>query len=222
MDADPVLAQIDSLFAEWGFAPDAIPSWEAFRQSSSSEIAQRTTRAMALLERFAPRSRYVQAAQEPFEKGWGESSGSETFVVVAAALAAFRSDVRDGYLKTWAELIHADVFADFLEMAAELQEKGFKDPAAVIAGSVLEEHLRKLAEANEIPTTKPSGEPLKASVINADLTKAGVYNKLVEKSVTAWLSLRNSAAHGEYGNYDNAQVAALIRDVRDFMVRNPA
>ena len=107
-------------------------------------------------------------------------------------------------------------------MASELQIKGFKDPAAVIAGSVLEEHLRKLAEANGIPAAKPSGEPLKASVINAELMKGSVYNKLFEKSVTAWLGLRNSAAHGAYDAYDEAQAAALIRDVRDFLVRHPA
>ncbi|MEX0972281.1 MAG: hypothetical protein WDZ46_03385 [Solirubrobacterales bacterium] len=221
MDADPILAQIDALFSEWGFGPEAIPSWEAFRESRTSEIARRTTRAMALLERFAPTSTYLRAAKEPFEKGW-DSGESETFIAVAAALAAFRSDLQDGYLKTLEELIHADLFADFLEMASELQVKGFKDPAAVIAGSVLEEHSRKLAAVSGIPTAKPSGESLKASVINAELTKGGAYNKLVEKSVTAWLGLRNSAAHGEYDAYDDAQAAALIRDVRDFLVRHPA
>jgi hypothetical protein len=40
--------------------------------------------------------------------------------------------------------------------------------------------------------------------------------------VTAWLDLRNKAAYGEYGEYDHERVAALIRDVREFMIRNPA
>lgn len=221
MNADPVLAQIDALFAEWGFLPDSIPSWEAFRNANSSEIAHRTTRAMALLERFAPSSRYLRAANEPFEKGW-DSGEAATFTAVAAALAAFRSDLQAGYLKSLEELIRADLFADFLDMATELQSKGFIDPAAVIAGSVLEEHLRKLAEANGIAVTNPSGEHLKAGALNAALTKGGSYNKLVEKSVTAWLGLRNSAAHGKYSDYDDSQVAALIRDVRDFLIRHPA
>lgn len=56
-----------------------------------------------------------------------------------------REDYEAGYMRTVEELIHADLFADFLERTDELVSKGYKDPAAVLAGSVLEEHLRKLA-----------------------------------------------------------------------------
>lgn len=106
-------------------------------------------------------------------------------------------------------------------MADELHAKKYKDPAAVIAGSVLEEHLRKLASVNGV-TIETGGKPKKADTINADLAKVPAYNKLVQKQVTAWLGLRNDVAHGNYDQYDHAQVAALIRDVRDFMVRLPA
>jgi hypothetical protein len=55
-----------------------------------------------------------------------------------------------------------------------------------------------------------------------ELTAAGAYNGLEQKSGTAWLDLRNKAAHGHYDDYDHQQVAALIRDVREFLIRNPA
>lgn len=117
---------------------------------------------MALLERFTPPGgRYRQAAQEPFEQGW-QSDSSSTFVRVLGVVTAFRADVEAGYMRSIQELIHADVFADFLDMAVELQEKNFKDPAAVVAGSVLEEHLRKLASASGIDAEKPAGSPKKA------------------------------------------------------------
>ena len=48
------------------------------------------------------------------------------------------------------------------------------------------------------------------------------YGKLDQKSVTAWLDLRNDAAHARYDNYDKGQVEALIRDVRAFTLRHPA
>jgi hypothetical protein len=114
------------------------------------------------------------------------------------------------------------VLADFLEMADDLQRSGYKDAAAVIAGSTLEEHLRKLATKNAIATEKPDGSARKADSMNVDLAKVPVYNKLIQKSVTAWLDLRNNAAHGRYSEYDDAQVAALIRDVRDSAARHPA
>jgi hypothetical protein len=69
---------------------------------------------------------------------------------------------------------------------------------------------------------KRDGSPKKADAVNAELTAAGTYNGLEQKSVTAWLDLRNKAAHGHYDDYDHQQVAALIRDVREFLIRNPA
>jgi hypothetical protein len=140
---------------------------------------------------------------------------------IVGLLHALRSDYGDGLMQTVREFVHADVFADFLEMADALQQRGFKDAAAVIAGSTLEEHLRKLAEKHGVPATR-GGKPVRADTINGGLTKAGAYNGLVQKQVTAWLDLRNKAAHGQYEDYDHAQAAALVRDVRDFMVRHQA
>lgn len=91
-----------------------------------------------------------------------------------------------------------------------------------MAGGVLEEHLRKLAAKTGLETEKPDGSPKKADAVNAELAQEGAYNKLVQKSVTAWLDLRNSVAHGRYDAYDHSQVEALVRDVRDFLVRHPA
>ena len=68
--------------------------------------------------------------------------------------------------------------------------------------------------------TAVAGKSKKADTLNADLAKAGVYNKLEQKNVTAWLGLRNDAAHGHFQNYDASQVALLIQSVRDFLGRS--
>ena len=44
--------------------------------------------------------------------------------------------------------------------------------------------------------------PKKTDRMNSELTKAEAYSKLDQKSVTAWLDLRNKAAHGKYDEYD--------------------
>ena len=109
-------------------------------------------------------------------------------------------------------------------MAEHLLEENYKDPAAVIIGSVLEENLRELCNRNNIAitTTDPKTgkvKPNKAETMNVDLCKNGVYNILVQKSVTAWLDLRNNAAHGKYGEYDLTQVKNLLQSVRDFIIK---
>lgn len=142
--------------------------------------------------------------------------------VLLGIVKGLGTDIEQGWLSSLEELVHADTFVDLLDQASELQSKGFKDAAAVIAGSVLESHLKALSAKLGIPLSTPSGDPKKASVLNADLKKTGAYNGAVEKQVTAWLGIRNHAAHGEYAEYDHRQVVGLIRDVTDFVAANPA
>ncbi len=147
-------------------------------------------------------------------------------ISVIGVTQALRDDLRTGYLRSLVDLVHSEVFADFLEMAQHLCDSSYKDAAAVIAGSTLESHLRGLCNKAKIPIedTKPNGNlvPKKVDAMNSDLTAAGTYSKLDQKNVTAWLDLRNKAAHGKYTEYSKEQVVLLIANVRDFINRNPA
>jgi len=66
------------------------------------------------------------------------------------------------------------------------------------------------------------GRPDEASVLNAELKKASAYTTGDEKNVTAWLDLRNSAAHGHYTLYTSERVELLIASVRHFVTVFPA
>ncbi len=142
-----------------------------------------------------------------------------------SVLTGLHEDLKTGYLKSFSELIHADIFSDYIEMAEYLLEEGYKDPAAVITGSTLEEHLRKLCIKNGIDIeimSSGKSRPKKADGMNSELVKEGVYSKLELKNVIAWLDLRNKAAHGKYKEYNDNQVNQMIIGVKDFIVRNPA
>jgi hypothetical protein len=172
------------------------------------------------ISRLAPaNSQYVESMRAIVKN----SGVQNAYVVphIAGVLSALRTAYDAGYLASVTELIHADVFADFVEMADYLLSEGYKDAAAVIIGSTLEEHLRQLCLKSGIaPDT--AGRPKKADQLNADLAGQSVYSKLDQKSITAWLDLRNKAAHGKYGEYSKDQVTFLIQSARDFMTRVPA
>ncbi len=136
-------------------------------------------------------------------------------------LQALKTEYEKGYLQTVQEIIHGNTFASFLDMAIYLRDQGYKDAAAVIAGSVLEQHLRELCNKNGIPTID-NGRPRKAETLNQELHKNDIYNLLEQKQVTTWLDLRNNAAHGKYDQYGAQQVQHLIIGIRDFMIRYPA
>ena len=50
--------------------------------------------------------------------------------------------------------------------------------------------------------------------MNADLAKEGVYNKLVQKQVTALADIRNNAAHGHYDQFTKEDVTSMIKEVQ--------
>jgi len=177
------------------------------------------TRCLASIERLTSRgSVYYERASRILDYK------SHAWYRLAGMVGIVRSllfDLRKDYLKSLQEIVHADLFADFLEMAQHLLDRGYKDAAAVIAGSTLESHLRHLAGKVGLAVSS-GGKPRKADSLNADLAKAGCYSKLDQKNVTAWLGLRNDAAHGNYAGYAESQVALLVSGIRDFLARTPA
>jgi hypothetical protein len=136
-------------------------------------------------------------------------------------LKALRSAHTGGYLKTFEEIVAADVFSDFLSMSEHLLSAGYKDPAAVLVGATLEEHLRRLSTRAGAPTLDPDGRPLRADALNSELARRSIYRKLDQKNVTAWLGLRNHAAHGEFEAYESEQVKLMIDGVRVFLAQHP-
>ncbi len=138
-------------------------------------------------------------------------------------LHAVRQEIEGGWLVSVKGIISSEIFSDFLEMAKYLLDEGYKDAAAVMIGGALEEHLRQLCIRNSISTDViKDGKPVpkKADLLNAELAKVQVYNKLDQKNVTAWLDLRNKAAHGKYSDYTKEQVNSMYNSVIDFISRH--
>ena len=124
-------------------------------------------------------------------------------------LRALREDIGNGYLRRLEALVSAEVFTDFLDMAQHLLDTGYKDPAASLAGAVLEDGLRRIATANGVKFTKGDG----LAKLNEKCAQAGVYNALVMKQVAVWTEIRNKADHGHFTEYASADVAGMVPGV---------
>ena len=136
-------------------------------------------------------------------------------------LLAIKSEVENDWLISLKQLVSAEIFSDFLEMSKHLLDLKYKDPATVMIGSTLEEHLRLLCKNHSIDTEyEKSGDliPKKANLLNAELHKAETYGVLEQKNVTAWLDLRNKAAHGKYDEYSIDQVNLMYQGVLNFIM----
>ena len=142
------------------------------------------------------------------------SSAGYSFAVRGGlgVLQAAREDLEHGYLDTVQTMATAEVFANFIDQAEHLLQTDHHIPAASLAGAVLENGLRSLAERNDI-TVKARDD---LSALNSKLGEKGVYNRIRQSEVTFWARVRNAADHGRFEEVTKDNVADLIRGVRAF------
>jgi hypothetical protein len=214
MKTDEIVKQLDALRLRYRNARGSTAGM------SIPKVKELLTSAGSAIQRFSPpNSIYQTNCQEALGL---QASDSYVLQYLMGIVEALRHDYVDGGLAPIQELVRAEVFDDFLGMSEHLLEQGYKDPAAVLVGSVLEQHLRKLCDRAAIPTFLSDGKPKKADALNSELATKDVYSKSDQKSVTSWLGLRNDAAHGHYDKYTSEQVRILLLGVRDFTRRTRA
>lgn len=148
--------------------------------------------------------KHFAALYEDFS-GW-ESSFEESFGVFKAA----KEDHEGGYLFNIRTLAKAEVLSDALAQANSLLASGYKDPACVLARVALESTLKDLAALHGLPTGK-------LDRMNADLAKAGAYNMVKQKQITAWADIGNKAAHGDWSGYTAQDAAAMVAGVESLV-----
>jgi hypothetical protein len=175
-----------------------------------------------LLTVFGPEHAYSKNFIEGTDRKNHTYKGSDAVRVGVGILKAANEDYGNGFVWTLKERVHAEIFDDYFEMAVSLLSDGYKDAAAVIAGSTLEGHLRALSTKVGLPTTDGSGRPLKAATLNAELKRQGTFNNIESSQITAWLAIRNDAAHANYAKYDATKVQLMIDGIRPFMLQHPA
>ena len=109
------------------------------------------------------------------------------------------------------QFVQADLFDSELDAAKELVDKGFIQPAGVVAGVVMEKHLAQVCENHQLRLQK------QRPTIN-DFNKILTGNNAIDASETEFIkylgSIRNSCAHHNEGKaVTKERVADLIEGV---------
>ena len=216
---DTFKEQLKAVISEYELACPQSEHGDALETLSLTQIMDWQTRCITAIERATGKdSTYFKLSMKISTEKTSPYYQVPHQIGVAKGLL---SDIENDYLTSFEETIHGDLFADYLEMATHLVENRYKDPAAVLAGSTLEVHLRQLCEKHGV-AAEQDGKMKKTERLNQDLAQAGAYTKLDLKNITAWLDIRNNAAHGKYKEYTKDQVKFLIAGIRDFINRHPA
>ena len=128
-------------------------------------------------------------------------------------LAAAKEDYQGGYLMAIRKLVSAEIVGSLLDQAQELLDAGYVGPAAVLAGCILEDHIRNVCHDKQIELPdKP-----KLDYMNAQLAKIEYYNKLTQKQITSLAEIRNSAAHGNWDQFKEDDVQVMVKWIARFI-----
>jgi hypothetical protein len=98
-------------------------------------------------------------------------------------------------------------------MAAHLLEHGYWHPAASLTGAVLEDGLGRIAQSNDVVVK--NGDDINA--LNQRCLQKPIYSRLVQQRIQTWNTIRNSADHGKFGEYTEADVKDMHSGVRSFL-----
>ncbi len=129
----------------------------------------------------------------------------QQFHILQAVKAKFESSLFD--IK---QLVRADLFDSELDVAKELNKKGFTRAAGAVAGVVLEGHLLQVCENHNIPVKK------KNPGIN-DLAQLLKDNDVIEtpewRKIQHWADVRNSCGHKKKTEPRQEDIDELIVNV---------
>jgi len=177
---------------------------EFYSFPNSMDYLRFRTEAMNLIRRSCGEDsdHYNQIKQIALDKGNGYYF-SHCFGVLEAA----HRDFEAGLLFQIKSLVAAELLEDFMSQAQALFDAGFHIPAASLTGAILEDTLRKLLEGKG----KVIPQKTKIDSLNSELVKLGVYDKLIQKRITALADIRNNADHGHFDKFTKADVEDMIK-----------
>lgn len=153
---------------------------------------------------------YRQLMQLASDKG--NSNNSYYFIHCYGIVEAAHRDFESGLLFEIKSLVRAEVLEDFLTQAEVLLKNGYYIPAASLAGAILEDTLRKLCEKNGVPVA----EKTKLDSLNSELARNNIYDKLVQKRITALADIRNNADHGHFDKFSKDDVDDMLKWINRF------
>lgn len=132
------------------------------------------------------------------------------------ALKSIAENVTEGRLSRFEDIVFAEAFANLLEQAEYLLEKGYFLAAGVLFRAILEEKLKRLCDTFNCTPTK--SRPTIADY-NQALYTGKYIDKLAFKSIDEMAAVGNDAAHGK-PSLVIADIERLHNNLSDFLRRN--
>ncbi len=136
---------------------------------------------------------------------------ASTIKEVCGFLKSILLDLEKGLLFKFEFLVAGELYQNVLEQAKTLVNNGYKDAASVLARTVVENALKKLAERANIPLNNP------ASSLNDKLKEQNLLDSPRHLEIKSWLLIGNSSAHGNFEEFSKERIEQMISNISNFL-----
>lgn len=138
-------------------------------------------------------------------------------VIAKGALQNLKAELDAGLVGSLQRTITGEVLTDFIRLArTALEEKGdeAKKVAAVLAASVYEDTIRRLAITNAIPHMEKLADVLTA------LKDKGLLQGSQVGIANSYLNFRNNALHAQWDKVEREAVASVLGFVEQLLLKH--
>ncbi len=125
-------------------------------------------------------------------------------------IESLKDEIESGFFKQLEYIFTASAFDDFLDHAASFHKAGKKTESSVLASTVFEDTIRKIAKKNDV---EEAGVNLE--LIIDDLVKKSIFTPVKSKKMKSHSAVRNKALHAQWDEFDIRDVGELIKGTRE-------
>ena len=151
-----------------------------------------------------------------FAEGSKDPSSGRYVEAGLEILDSFKQDIEHGYLRTYRQLIEADLLGGLMGQSEYLLERSYLLAAAAVAGAALQQGLEELAKRHGLKLSKRENLDSLAD----KLLQAEVIDGLERRQLSLYAGVRNSADHGKTAELSKENVGTMVSGAVDFLTRH--
>lgn len=197
-----------------------VKKYQHYKLASWAEFVEWRTSCIVILDQIVPKSNLLRNTVNEFPYLTNEPSKLDFSI---SFLKSVKNELQNGFLDDLTHQIESEVLVDYLAQATSILNCVKNEPshiaAAVIAGVSLEKILRTLCTGlvPPEPIFNENNAPLGMNALIDLLKKRQVFNEIQAKQLRAWTAIRNSAAHGNFEEFNRHQVEMMLDGVTAFI-----
>ena len=187
------------------------------KQVGWAEFVEWRTKCATLLDQVVPQ----WSIHRTTVNGFGNLEATQSTVQGGTSfLKAIHDDLRDGFFERLTAEIESAIVADYVTQIEQLLADDTSERAgyvgiAVLAGSILEGHLRTMCA--QLSPAEPIAAPQSLGALIEVFKRRGVIAEPRAKQLRAWADVRNRAAHGKFDEFSKEDVRLMVSGIKHFL-----